>query len=164
MKALLGCALAMVLVLSAVGPAPAQTSNAGPTGSRGDREFTGLIQRYYDAWNTLDAEKAGEFYAKDADLVFYDIAPFEYHGWTEYKEGVKKTFFEKMTNGKLTPNHDLRVARRGDVAWTTVTFHLSAVLKTGGAMEIEARHTAIWVKRGGRWLIVHEHVSVPLPD
>ena len=164
MKALLGCLLAIVLVLSAVGPAPAQTSKARPTRSRGEREFTRLIQRYYDAWNTLDAEKAGEFYAKDADLVFYDIAPFEYHGWTEYKAGVKKTFFEKMTSGKLTPNHDLRVARRGDVAWTTVTFHLSAVLKAGGTMEIEARHTAIWVKRGGRWLIVHEHLSVPLPD
>ena len=32
----------------------------------------------------------------------------------------------------------------------------------GKAMELDIRHTAIWEKRGGKWLIVHEHVSAPL--
>ena len=164
MKRLLGYAVAIAWVLSTVGPAPAQPPKPPTTRSNGDREFQTLIQRYYDAWNTLDVDKAGEFYAKDADLVFYDITPLKYQGWAEYKEGVKKSFFDKMTSGKLIPNNDLKVARRGNIAWTTLTFHLSAVLKTGGAMEIDARHTAIWVKRGGKWLVVHEHVSTPLPD
>jgi ketosteroid isomerase-like protein len=30
-------------------------------------------------------------------------------------------------------------------------------------MELDARHTAIWERRGGKWLVVHEHISVPLP-
>jgi ketosteroid isomerase-like protein len=30
-------------------------------------------------------------------------------------------------------------------------------------MEVDGRHTAIWEKRGAKWLIVHEHVSAPLP-
>ena len=105
-----------------------------------------------------------KYYAKDADLIFYDIAPMKYNGWAEYKAGVMKAFFDTITSGKLTPNiNDLKVTRRGNVAWTTLTFHLSGKPKAGGSMELDARHTAIWEKRGGHWLIVHEHISVPLP-
>jgi ketosteroid isomerase-like protein len=44
-----------------------------------------------------------------------------------------------------------------------VSLHLSIAFKDGKTEEIDARHTAIWEKRGGKWLIVHEHVSVPMP-
>jgi len=27
---------------------------------------------------------------------------------------------------------------------------------------MEGRHTAIWEKRDGQWVIVHEHLSAPL--
>jgi uncharacterized protein (TIGR02246 family) len=129
----------------------------------GDAEFRALIDRYAAAWSTSDADQAAPLYAKDAGLIFYDLAPFEYAGWSEYREGVKKTFFDKMTSGKLTHKDDLRVTRRGKLAWTTVSLHLSIAFKDGKTEEIDARHTAIWEKRGGKWLIVHEHVSVPMP-
>jgi len=101
-------------------------------------------------------------YAKDADLIFYDIAPLKYTGWAEYNKGVRNVLggFESL---KLTPNNDLKVTRRGSIAWTTVTFHLSAKQKGGGQMELDGRHTASWERRGGKWLIVHEHFSAPLP-
>lgn len=129
-----------------------------------DGEFKSLIEGYYEAWSSLNVENAAKYYAKDANLIFYDIAPLKYNDWAEYKEGVQKSFFDTISSGKLTPNmNDLKITRRGNIAWTTVTFHLSATPKAGGSMEIDARHTAIWEKRAGRWLIVHEHVSAPLP-
>jgi ketosteroid isomerase-like protein len=76
--------------------------------------------------------------------------------------GVQKNLFDGMVSGALTAKDDLKVNRRGNVAWTTVTGHLSAKMKDGKAMELDIRHTAIWEKRGGKWLIVHEHVSAPL--
>jgi ketosteroid isomerase-like protein len=129
-----------------------------------EAEFKALIDRYYAAWSSMNTDNASQFYAKDADLVFYDIAPLKYNNWAEYKEGVQKNFFDGATSAKLTPNSDLKVTRRGNVAWTVVTFHLSVKLKSGDSMEIDARHTAIWENRGGKWLIVHEHVSAPLPS
>jgi hypothetical protein len=36
-------------------------------------------------------------------------------------------------------------------------------LKTKQAMKIDCRHSAVWVRRRGKWLIVHEHISAPLP-
>ncbi len=124
-------------------------------------EFKALTDRYYAAWSSLNPDNAAPLYAKDADLVFYDIAPLKYNGWSEYDKGVRSVFsgFESL---KLTPNNDLKVTRHGNIAWTTATVHLSAKQKGGSPMELECRHTAIWEKRGGQWLIVHEHFSTPL--
>lgn len=146
--------LAMVALLSVVKAADTAT----------DAEFRVLIDRLAVAWSNMDPDQPAPFYAKDEGLVFYDVAPFSYHGWAEYREGVKKNLFDKMTSGKLTAGKDLTVTRRGKVAWTTVTLHFSATWKAGGSMEQDLRHTAIWEKRGGKWLIVHEHVSAPLPE
>jgi len=147
--------LLMLLALAV----PAWTQAA----KRGDAEFKALIDRYYQAWSSANPENAAPLYAKDADLVFYDLAPLKYTGWAEYKVGVQKAFFDHMETGKLTPKDDLRVTRKGNVAWTTVTGHLSAKMKNGQALEADFRHTAIWEKSGGKWVIVHEHVSVPMP-
>jgi len=129
----------------------------------GDAEFLALIDRYAAAWSSMGSDQPAPLYAKDAGLVFYDLAPFAYAGWSEYREGVQKNFFDKMSSGKLTHKGDLRVTRRGNVAWTTVSLHLSLTFKDGKTEEFDARHTAIWEKRSGKWLIVHEHVSVPMP-
>jgi ketosteroid isomerase-like protein len=140
------------------------TAQTRKTATNLEGEFKTLIDQYYAAWSTLNPDNAAKLYAKDADLVFYDIAPLKYNGWGEYKEGVKKAFTDAMSSGKLTPKDDLKVNQRGNLVWTTVTFHLSAQPKAGGAaLEIDGRHTAIWEKRGGKWLIIHEHVSAPLP-
>ena len=122
-----------------------------------------LVESYYAAWNTLNTDNPSSFYAKDANIVFFDVAPLKYNGWAEYKKGVQKSIFDQISAGKLTPKDDLKIKRHGDVAWMTLTFHLSLTMKTGAAMEIDCRHTAIWAKRRGKWLIVHEHVSAPLP-
>ena len=126
-----------------------------------DSEFKTLIERYFAAWSSLNPDNAAPLYAKNPDLVFYDIAPLKYTGWAEYDKGVRNVLggFESL---KLTPNSDLKVTRRGSVAWTTVTFHLSAKQKSGGQMEGDGRHTAIWERRSGKWQIVHEHFSAPL--
>lgn len=113
----------------------------------GDGEFKTLIERYYTQWSTLNPDNAAPLYAKDADLVFFDLAPLKYIGWAEYKEGVQKNFFEKMSGGRVTPGNDLKVVRRGNIAWTMVTNHFSIRLKDGRTIETDGRHTAIWEKR-----------------
>jgi len=157
-KAILALSLMLIVTFASAAQAKA------PARQGGDAEFRKLIEGYYADWSKLNTDAPSKYYAKDADLIFFDIAPMKYSGWKEYSEGVQKYFFATASSAKLTPNmNDLKITRRGDVAWTTLTFHLSVTPKAGGAMELEARHTAIWERRGGRWLIVHEHVSAPLP-
>ncbi|HWN97878.1 MAG TPA: nuclear transport factor 2 family protein [Blastocatellia bacterium] len=163
---LIRIALAVVIALLVTMPvlARAKRTAAKPAADAAfNNEFKQMIDEYYSAWSTLNPDNAAKFYAKDADLVFYDVAPLKYNAWSEYRAGVIKAFTEPMSSGKLTPNDDLKVIRRGNIVWTTLTFHLTAKPKAGGAMEVDCRHTAIWEKRGSKWLIVHEHVSAPLP-
>lgn len=142
--------------------AAGQTAKAPANERSTDRTtFQALIDRYYAAWNTGDPAKAAPLYAKDANLVFYDITPLKYNGWTEYDAGVRNVL-AAFASAKFTPQQDLNVTRHGSIAWTTVTWHLSGKKKTGETLEIDGRHTAIWENRAGKWLIVHEHFSAPL--
>src|SRR5438046_1447576 len=124
--------------------------------------FRKLIDSYCTAWSTANPDNPAKFYAKEDGLVFYDIAPFSYHSWKEYHEGVQKEFLEGASEIKLTAGKDLKVSRRGTIAWMTVPMHLMEKSKKDGkTTEMELRYTGIWEKRGASWVLVHEHLSTP---
>ena len=127
-----------------------------------DATFRKLIDAYCAAWSTGNADSPARFYAKDDGLVFYDVAPFAYHSWKEYHDGVKKEFFDNMASGTLSAGKDLKVGRHGSVAWTTVPMHLTEKTKDGKDVEIDIRYTGIWERRASGWVLVHEHLSAPL--
>ncbi|HWY42950.1 MAG TPA: nuclear transport factor 2 family protein [Candidatus Sulfotelmatobacter sp.] len=122
--------------------------------------FRKLTDDYCTAWSSGNPDKAAKFYAKEQGVVFYDLAPFSYHSWKEYHEGVQKEFFDNTAF--LTAGKDLKVTRRGTIAWTTVPMHLSMKTKDGKSTETDVRYTGIWEKRGPSWVLVHEHLSVPM--
>jgi len=124
--------------------------------------FRKLIDSYCAAWSSANPENAAKFYAKDDGLVFYDLAPFSYHNWNEYRVGVQKQLFDNLSAGKLTAGKDLKVTRRGNIAWMTVPMHISMTTKDGKTTEADVRYTGIWERRGSSWLLVHEHLSVPM--
>jgi uncharacterized protein (TIGR02246 family) len=127
-----------------------------------DATFRKLTDAYCTAWSTGNADAPAKFYAKDNGLVFYDIAPFSYHGWKEYYEGVQKNIFANMESGSLTAGRDLKVTRRGTLAFTTVSMHFTEKTKDGKAVDAQVRYTGIWEKRGTNWLLIHEHLSTPM--
>ncbi|HKM82617.1 MAG TPA: nuclear transport factor 2 family protein [Terriglobia bacterium] len=124
--------------------------------------FRKLIDNYCAAWSSGNSANAAKFYAKDDGLVFYDVAPFSYNGWKEYDAGVRKEFLDNIESLSLTAGQELKVTRHGNIAWTTVPMHLTAKMKDGKTIDTPVRYTGIWEKRGAAWLLVHEHLSVPL--
>jgi ketosteroid isomerase-like protein len=138
-------------------------ARALPSGSD-DATFRKLTDDYCAAWSSGSTDNAGKFYAKDDALIFYDVTPFSYQGWKEYVPGVKKALLDNAAEAKLTAGKDLRVTRRGSVAWTTVPMHFYEKTKDGKVMEADLRYTGIWEKRGSGWLLVHEHLSVPMAE
>lgn len=127
-----------------------------------EANFRRLIDAYCAAWSSGSADAPAKFYAKENGLVFYDIAPFAYHGWKEYHEGVQKELAANATSWTLSSGKDLRVNRRGTLAWTTVSMRYTEKSKDGKVTETQVRYTGIWEKRGANWLLVHEHLSTPL--
>ena len=86
--------------------------------------------------------------ARKMDLYFMMWRPFR--------------ILEGASEIKLTAGKDLKVSRRGTIAWTTVPMHLMEKSKKDGkTTEMELRYTGIWEKRGANWVLVHEHLSIP---
>jgi ketosteroid isomerase-like protein len=154
-------AIAIIFLLISFGWSTSQNAIAQTTQSE-NVEFRRLINEDYAALNTLDAEAFAKLYARDRDLIVYDIAPLEYKGQAALKQGIQKNLFDNLTKFKISANDDLRVTRQGDFAWTTFTWHLDARFKNGRHLQTNGRQTDIWERRNGNWLIVHEHTSAPL--
>jgi len=124
--------------------------------------FRKLTDAYCAAWSSGNPDNAAKFYAKDADAVFYDVAPFSYRSWKEYRTGVQKEFFDNATTATLSAGKDLKVTRRGVIVLTTVPMHLSMKAKDGKTTDADLRYTGVWERRGANWLLVHEHISAPM--
>lgn len=149
----------LVCALSLATPASAQMYGSSAA------DFPALMRKVLDAWETKDPANAAPFYAKEASRAFFDLAPLKYAGWAEYSEGVKKLIAD-FASYKFTVNPDAQVQQRGNTAWATATLRMDSVMNNGAKSSMDVRWTVVWEKRGKDWLIVHEHVSVPLalPD
>jgi ketosteroid isomerase-like protein len=124
--------------------------------------FRKLTDDYCAAWSSGNPANAAKFYERTDGLVFYDVTPFSYRSWKEYQTGVQKALFDNAASASLTAGKELKVTRRGNIAWTTVPMHFSEKTKDGKDVELNVRYTGIWEKHGKNWLLVHEHLSVPL--
>jgi ketosteroid isomerase-like protein len=126
-------------------------------------EFRPLMEKILAAWGTLDASQPAQYYAKDPDLAFFDVAPLKYTGWQEYADGFAKEAGD-WKSMKVSLGPDFRATRVGNVVWATYTVNFEIDPKKGSVMKLDGRGTDIFEKRGDNWLIVHEHASVPLPE
>ena len=111
-------------------------------------------------WSAMNVDANDAYYVADANAVWFYFAPLQYAGWNAYKEGVKKIFAE-VQSASIKMNDDAVVHRRGKVAWVTYTLTAELRAKDGKVTKGEGRGTDVLEKRGGKWMIVHEHVSFP---
>ena len=118
------------------------------------------IVKAYENWGALNPDANDALYSAQEGVAWYDISPMQYKGWADYKAGVKK-LFEGFKDLTFTIGDDFAVTRVGKVAWVTLTWKAVAHLKDGKELHLEGRGTAVLQKQKGKWIIVHEHVSVP---
>jgi ketosteroid isomerase-like protein len=153
--------ITVMVLLGAVAASAQSKTRAERKSAGGDAAVRATLQKLYAAWSDLDPAKAAPFYAKEPDLAFFDVAPMKYNGWAEYAAGVPQAF-APYRSGKFTLNDDLRVHRQGNLAWATSTWNAELTRKDGGKETVAGRYTAVLEKRGNDWLVLHEHMSVPL--
>jgi ketosteroid isomerase-like protein len=149
--------LAMVAVAMVPGKGPAPTPQ---------QQFGPLLARYCRLWTTAaqadNPSLVSPLYAKDAGLVFYGLGQAEYLGWSAYRKGIQSGLFDNVMSLQFTPGDDLQVTEKGPVAWTTSSLHVAVIWNTGRPQNLDAEQTAVWENRDGHWLIVHEHISIPV--
>jgi ketosteroid isomerase-like protein len=147
----------IVLVMTGLGIAQTKKSAAKASSAAPDKAH---LQKIWDAWSTLDPANAAQFYAQGLH-VFFDIAPLKYASWDEYQKGVVAVLADFKT-AKMTVNDDAEIHPAGAIVWGTATVKEDAVMKSGKHEMGNFRWTVVFEKEGGKWLIVHEHISVPM--
>jgi ketosteroid isomerase-like protein len=150
--------LVMALVFAAVTASWAEKGKKSASGPDLDNAY---LQKIWDGWATLDAAGQKQYYAQGAH-VFFDIAPLKYASWDEYQAGVSKVL-AAYKSGKCKVNDDVQIHKSGDDRWVTATVAFELAQKSGKIEMGTFRWTAVFEKQDGKWLIVHEHVSEPLP-
>jgi len=117
------------------------------------------MQKIWDGWATLDPKNAAEFYASGPH-TFFDIAPLKYSSWDEYQKNVVNVLAD-YKSAKFTVNDDAALHSAGNYVWGTATVKEEMTHKNGKVDMGNFRWTVVFEKQGGKWLIVHEHISVP---
>jgi ketosteroid isomerase-like protein len=120
-------------------------------------------RRLYDfKRERFNREAVAHLYKKDEDFTAYDIAPpvGGYLGWSQYSVGWYAVM-NKYTEVNFDYLGDLRVFRRGEVGWSSVSARWHGVTTGGAAFSKDIRITLIWVLENGSWVITHEHASAP---
>jgi ketosteroid isomerase-like protein len=122
-----------------------------------------IILKAYENWAALNPDANDAYYAPDANLAWFDLAPLKYANWDEYKKGVKKGN-EGLDSAVLKVNDDLAIHHKGNFAWVTYTWSAELHFKNGKVENAMARGSDVLEKRQGKWMIVHEHASFPSPS
>lgn len=119
-----------------------------------------FLQKIWDGWATLDPTNVSQYYATGPH-VFFDIAPLKYGSWDEYQKSVTQVLAD-YKSGHFTVNDDAELHPAGNYVWGTATIKEEMVHKDGKIDMGNFRWTVVFEKQGGKWVIVHEHVSAPM--
>ena len=131
--------------------------------SNSEAEIKAQIDGWLAAFKAKDAAKIISFYAPgDPVLAFDVIPPRQYATLDAYKKDFEDLF--KLLDGPLNvemTNLSITTSN-GDLAYGHSIDHLIAKTSDGKPLDITVRVTDVYRKIGGKWLVVHEHVSVPV--
>jgi ketosteroid isomerase-like protein len=123
---------------------------------------TAQIRACIDGWaESLRAKDVGGLVAHYApDILAFDLAPPLEHRGQAYERGFKEWFatFKGPIGFEV---RDLDITVGGDVAFSHSLNHLSGDRTSGEHTDVWVRATCCFTKRDGKWLVAHEHVSVP---
>ena len=153
-----GVGLAVSGLLAFAAPVDAASASA----AHDKAAIQALESRFAAAFNAKDVNAIMRVYLPGPNLFVFDVTPPRQHvGWSDYKADWEETF--KTTPGPVRFSiSDLSVTVVGPVAYGHSIQELAFTRANGSKAELVVRVSDVYRKIHGRWLIVQEHVSVPV--
>lgn len=119
-----------------------------------------LLDRFVIAFRKKDVD--GVMAPFGPNIVSFDILPpLQTIGAKTFVTHWQQ-FFEVHQGSIHVEFPDIRIVVSDDVAFSYCVHRIKGTLKTGEQTDWWLRWTACFRKTNNRWLIVHEHVSVPV--
>ena len=95
------------------------------------------------------------------DIVTFDVLPPLHSRGSEAVEEKTRNWFDSYAGDIGYEVHDLHVAAGEDLGFCSFLYHVSGTLVSGGEVDMWVRATLGCRRRDGRWIITHDHESVP---
>lgn len=154
------CGTVLAVAVLAAAPAPANAANA--SAARDETAIKALEARFADAFNAKNVSAIMDVYEPGSGLFVFDVTPPRQHlGWADYKADWQALF--KAFPGPIHFSiSDLSIAVVGPVAYGHSIQQVLFTQANGSKVDNVLRVTDVYRKVHGRWLIVQEHVSVPV--
>jgi uncharacterized protein (TIGR02246 family) len=130
------------------------------TPTRDDAPIRACMDAVAHAFRAKDLTALMAHYAPDT--VTFDVRPpLQVQGVGAYRATFEAWF--AATQGPIDYElRDVRIATSDDVAFGHYLVHVKSTRTTGESAEYWVRVTSGFQKLNGRWLVTHEHVSVPI--
>ena len=129
--------------------------------SDADQPIRAALAAYQAAVLAKDVEAFVSIYADDARI--FELWGTWEHDIASWREMAKGWFAFLGDERSVVSAHDVRTQVSGDMALLSASLTYTAVDAAGTELRaLDNRLSWVLRQRGGRWVVVHEHTSVPL--
>jgi ketosteroid isomerase-like protein len=150
--------LLLVAVVAAVSAIPA----IGQAKSPDEAKIEALVAAEAAAINAKDVSAIMKAYVPDESLIVFDIIPPRQYVGAKAFHADWQGFVDLFDGPVQFEVSDLHVEADGTLGYSRSIQHVVGKDTKGQAIDITWRDTAAYRKIDGKWLIVHEHGSVPV--
>ena len=121
------------------------------------------IRQLLEAWAaaTRTGRREAVLANPAADALIFDVLPpLHYEGTAAYRRSWEEWQPETAGEGRFEL-HELRVSAGRDVGFAHAIIRCGGTAPDGSAFEDTVRATFCLRKMDGRWLVTHQHISLP---
>ena len=123
-------------------------------------EVRALLDRWSEAIRLKDIDRLMALY--DPDIVYFDVVPpLHYTGSAAVRRNFLR-WFDAWQSAIGQEIRDVTIVASGDIAVAHLFVRASGTLKNGHEVGYWVRATVCCQRTNDRWLITHEHVSLPV--
>ena len=156
MKTLTATTIALIAGLALSLP----TAAAAPATE--EAKIRALEAQFAAAFNAKDADAIMKVYVPNESLVVFDVVPpRQYVGANAYRKDWQD-FFAHVKGPLKFEISDLGITTDGRLGYSHSIQRVSGTDSKGQPIDLTVRVTDVYRKIRGNWVIVHEHVSVPV--
>jgi uncharacterized protein (TIGR02246 family) len=148
-------AVAICATVSALSFCPAAKADA-------QSDIKALEDRFIAAVKAKDLDAIMKVYVPDETLLVFDVVPpRQYVGAAAYRTDWQE--FLESFNGPIAYDlSDLDITADANLAYGHSIQHVVGTDKQGNKLDLTVRVTDVYKKINGDWLVIHEHLSVPV--
>ena len=131
-----------------------------PTPSKEEAQIRERLDAWTKALHAKDLDALMALYAPDT-ITFDLMPPQQVNGADRYRKNFER-WFAAMPEPISYEIHDLRITLNDDVAFCHGVSHVKGTRANGEKADYWVRVTVGFEKRNGQWLMIHDHVSMPI--